>query len=141
MKKLLLLAVSGLLLLSCSTRAPKTKEYTITEYPILVHEQQDMLPYLQQDFADNGVLSGKEVYGFYPSTIVVHSGDMIHLNVINPADDGHTMSIPDINMSMVEKPHSTTPMMFTAPSPGIYDFYCAEAEHAPYMWGQIVVIN
>jgi plastocyanin len=37
-----------------------------------------VLPFLKGDFAKGGVLEGKEVYAFSPSTITVIVGDTIH---------------------------------------------------------------
>ena len=35
---------------------------------------------------------------------------------------------------------SVTKTSFVATKPGIYTFICDEAEHSPYMWGQLVVL-
>src|SRR5213596_1332356 len=48
---------------------PTARAITITTVPLLVKEEQTVLPFLKEDFAKGGMLEGKEVYGFSPSTI------------------------------------------------------------------------
>ena len=64
--------------MGCSSTARVTASYrprgrviTITTVPLLVKEEQSVLPFLREDFAKGGVLDGKEVYAFSPSTITV----------------------------------------------------------------------
>ena len=48
---------------------PHVREITVTTVPLLVKEQQGLFPFLAKDFGKGGVLQGKEVYAFSPSTI------------------------------------------------------------------------
>jgi len=64
----------------------------------------------------------------------------VNLTLVNPEDDAHTFTVPDLNINVVMKGQSSTKTSFVVSKPGIYQFVCAEAEHAPYMWGQIVVL-
>ena len=74
---------------------PQVRELTLTTVPLLTKELQKIYPFLRQDFAPGGVLQGKEVYGFSPSTLVVVEGDTIHFTLVNPEDDEHSFSLPD----------------------------------------------
>lgn len=123
-----------------ATVQPQTRSFVITTMPIAVHEMQDSMDYLKKDFAPGGLLDGKEVYGFYPSTLVVYQGDTVDLSLVNPQDDSHTFTITDLGINVEMKGQSTTKTSFVASKPGIYTFVCAEAEHMPYMWGQLVVL-
>jgi len=126
---------------SASSYKPQTRAFTVTAVPVLVHEMAGTLPYLQKDFAAGGVLDGKEVYGFYPSTLTVYQGDTINLTLVNPADDPHTFTIgAPLNVNVDMPGTSTVTAHFTATQPGIYTFLCAEPEHFPFMWGQLVVL-
>ncbi|MGH9886582.1 MAG: hypothetical protein ACREBE_13690, partial [bacterium] len=40
--------------------SPRVRAVTITTVPLLVKEQQSVLPFLEKDFAKGGVLEGKE---------------------------------------------------------------------------------
>ena len=40
--------------------------------PLLVQEMQGTLPFLKQEFTHGRLLDGKEVFAFYPSTLVVY---------------------------------------------------------------------
>jgi plastocyanin len=119
---------------------PQTRNMTVTALPLAVHEMQDTLGYLKDDFASGGLLDGKEVYGFYPSTITVFKGDTVNLSLVNPADDPHTFTVSWMGVDSVMKGKTVTKVSFTAKQAGIFTFYCNEAEHAPYMWGQLVVL-
>jgi uncharacterized cupredoxin-like copper-binding protein len=121
--------------------APQTRTMTIIEVPLVVHEMQDTLDYLKVDFAAGGVLEGKEIYGFYPSTITVYKGDTLNLTIVNPADDDHTFTMTGMAaVDSVTKGRSVNKLSFVAKQAGIFTFYCNEPEHAPYMWGQLVVL-
>src|SRR5438093_620529 len=52
-----------------STYKPVTRTFIVTTVPLLVHEQTGQFDYLGQDFAKGGLLDGKEVWGFSPSTL------------------------------------------------------------------------
>lgn len=118
----------------------QTRNLTVTAVPLAVHEMQDSLDYLKDDFATGGLLDSKEVYGFYPSTITVFKGDTVNLTLINPADDDHTFTVSGMKVDSVMKGKSATKVTFVANQAGIFSFYCNEAEHAPYMWGQLIVM-
>ncbi len=123
-----------------SAYQPQTRTFTITAVPLVVHEMQDSEDYLKADFAKGGLLDGKEVYGFYPSDLVVYQGDTVNLTLVNPEDDPHTFTIAPLNINVEMKGQSTAHASFVASQPGTYEFVCAEPEHAPYMWGQLVVL-
>lgn len=119
---------------------PQTRNFTVTAVPLLVHEMQGTLGYLQKDFAKGGLLYGKEVYGFYPSTLVVYQGDTVNVTLVNPEDDPHTFTIAELGVNVDMKAQSSTNTSFVANQVGTFTFMCAEAEHAPFMWGQLVVL-
>ncbi|HEX7104076.1 MAG TPA: cupredoxin domain-containing protein [Nitrolancea sp.] len=123
-----------------SSYTPQTRSYTITAVPVLVHEMQGTLDYLQKDFAPGGVLDGKEVYGFMPSTLTVYQGDTVNLTLVNPADDPHTLTISEFGVNAQMPGTSSTTTSFVASKAGIYTYVCEEAEHFPYMYGQLVVL-
>ena len=118
---------------------PRTRELTVTTVPLLVKEEQGVLPFLKPDFAKGGVLDGKEVYGFSPSTLTVVEGDTIHLTLINPEDDDHSFVLPDLAVPL--PPQQTTHATYVAKRAGIYPFMCAVASHLPMMSGQLVVLS
>lgn len=59
-----------------------------------MREQEHLLPFLEADFAKGGLLNGKEVYAFSPSSVTVIEGDTIHFVFINPEDDVHSFTFP-----------------------------------------------
>lgn len=134
------------LLIGCATAcaaptpraAPRTREITITTVPLLVKEQASVLPFLKEDFAKGGVLDGKEVYGFLPSTIAAIEGDTIRFTFINPEDDVHSFVLPDLVVSL--PPQKTTTAVYVAKRAGIYPFVCSIASHLPMMSGQLIVL-
>ena len=72
---------------------PRARYVTVTTVALMVKEDAAVLPFLKQDFAKGGVLEGKEVYGFEPSTITVVAGDTIHFHFVNPEDDEHNFCV------------------------------------------------
>lgn len=118
--------------------APITRSITITTVPMLVKEEQSVLPFLKEDFAKGGVLDGKEVYAFSPSTVTVVEGDTIHFTFINPEDDVHSFILPDLAVSLPGQ--KTTTATYVAKRAGIFRFVCAVQAHLPMMWGQLVVL-
>jgi plastocyanin len=120
--------------------SPQTREFTVVIVPLEVHEMQNMLGFLKQDFAQGGVLANKEVYGFYPSTLVVYQGDSVNLTVVNPTDDDHTFTVAALGVSQDIKGQSSVQVHLTAAKPGVYQFTCVVPEHQPYQWGQLVVL-
>jgi plastocyanin len=117
---------------------PRARDITITTVPLLVKEQVSVLPFLKEDFAKGGVLDGKEVYGFSPSTIAVVEGDTIRFTFINPEDDLHSFVLPDLVVSL--PPQKTTMATYVAKRAGIYPFVCSVASHLPMMSGQLIVL-
>jgi plastocyanin len=106
--------------------------------PLLVKEQAGALPFLREDFAKGGVLEGKEVYAFSPSTITVAEGDTIHFTFINPEDDEHSFVLPDFAVSLPAQKKTTA--TYVAARAGVFQFVCAIPSHLPMMAGQLVVI-
>ncbi len=118
---------------------PQARYVTVTTVALMVKEDAGVLPFLKKDFAKGGVLDGKEVYGFMPSTITVAAGDTIHFHFINPEDDEHNFVLRDL---FVKLPGQTiVDTTYVARKPGIYDFACAIPAHLPMMHGQLVVLN
>ncbi len=77
---------------------PRTRTITVTTVPLLVKEAKGVYPFLKPAFAKGGVLDGKEVYAFSPSSITVVEGDTLHLTIINPEDDPHSFVLPDFSV-------------------------------------------
>lgn len=117
---------------------PTARAITITTVPMLVKEEQKVLPFLKEDFAKGGVLDGKEVYAFSPSSVTVVEGDTIHFTLINPEDDVHSFILPDLAVSLPGQ--KTTTATYVAKRPGIFPFVCAVQAHLPMMWGELVVL-
>ena len=68
----------------------RAREIVITTVPLLTKELATTYPFLKKDFGTGGVLAGKEVYEFMPSTITVVEGDTLRLTFLNPEDDAHS---------------------------------------------------
>lgn len=136
----LLVAVSA-----CQAPAPRGASYvprvraiTVTTVPLLVKEAQGVYPFLKPAFAKGGVLEGKEVYAFSPSTITVVEGDTIHFTIINPEDDVHSFVLPDLAISLPGG--KATEATYVAKHAGIFTILCAVQSHLPMMSGQLVVL-
>jgi plastocyanin len=125
-----------------SVYRPRTRATTITTVPLLVKEQTRTFPFLARDFGHGGVLDGKEVYGYSPSTLVAYTGDTLHVTVVNPEDDVHDFEIDDpVEQTAVSLPaQATTRFTILARAPGIYVFRCTIATHQPFMTGVLVVL-
>jgi plastocyanin len=123
-----------------STYRPQMRDFTITTVPFLVHEQSGTFDYLTRDFSKKGVLAGKEVWGFSPSSLTVYAGDTVRITLVNPSGDDHTFTLPSVGFNLVVKALSVAHGTFVAPKVGPYEFVCTFAEHAPYMNGQLVVL-
>ncbi len=139
-----LLLLPALLLVACHRnppRAPRGRsvDVVITAVPLLTKELASVYPFLKQDFAAGGVLEGKEVYAFVPSTITVREGDTLRLRLINPEDDEHTFVLPDLYVKLPGQ--SVTDARWVARRPGIYAFTCVVPAHLPMMHGEIVVLS
>jgi plastocyanin len=117
---------------------PRTRNITVTTVPLLVKEQQGVLPFLREDFAKGGVLDGKEVYAFSPSSITVVEGDTIHFTLINPEDDDHSFVLADFAVPL--PPQKSTEATYVAKRAGIFPIVCAVQSHLPMMSGQLIVL-
>lgn len=117
---------------------PRVREITVTAVPLLVKEQQTLFPFLAKDFKKGGVLEGKEVYAFSPSTVTVVEGDTIHFTLINPEDDDHSFVLPDLVVPLA--PQTTTRVTYVAKRAGIFPILCAIPSHLPMMSGQLIVL-
>lgn len=120
------------------TYAPRRRTVVITTVPLLVKEQAKTFPFLAKDFAAGGVLSGKEVYAFSPSTITVVAGDTLALTLLNPEDDDHAFAMSDFYVKL--PPQGRVDTTYVARSPGVYDFSCTVPAHVPMMHGELVVL-
>jgi uncharacterized cupredoxin-like copper-binding protein len=118
---------------------PRSRQITITTVPLLVKEQRALFPFLRPAFAKGGVLDGKEVYAFSPSSITVVQGDTIRFTFINPEDDPHSFVLPDFAVSLA--PGKTTTAIYVATHVGIFPFQCAVPSHLPMMSGQLTVLS
>jgi plastocyanin len=118
---------------------PRVREITVTTVPLLVQEQAKVFPFLKSAFAKGGVLDGKEVYAFSPSTLVVVEGDTIHFTFINPEDDVHSFVLPDFAVSLPAS--QTTTATYVATHAGVFPFVCAIPAHLPMMSGQLIVLT
>lgn len=113
------------------------REIVITTVPLLTKELAATYPFLKKDFALGGIVAGKEVYEFMPSTITVAEGDTLRLTFINPEDDAHSFVMKGLAVAIPGQ--SETHATYVAAHAGIYDFVCAIPAHLPMMRGQLVV--
>ena len=123
---------------AASAYVPQARHITVTTVPLLVKEQQNVLPFLKEDFSKGGVLDGKEVYAFSPSSITVVEGDTIRFTLINPEDDDHSFVLPDLAVPL--PPKKSVDTMYVARHAGIFPIVCAVQSHLPMMSGQLVVL-
>lgn len=127
---------------SGTTRAPYTpvrRDITITTVPLLVKELGRTYPFLARDFAKGGVLDGKEVYAFSPSTITAVAGDTLHLRFINPEDDEHGFALRDLLVKL--PPQSIVDTIYIVRRAGVFPFSCTIPAHTPMMRGELVVLQ
>jgi plastocyanin len=117
---------------------PRRRTVVVTTVPLLVREQTKTFPFLAKDFAPNGVLAGKEVYAFSPSTITVVAGDTLALTLLNPEDDDHSFVMSDFFVKL--PPQGKLDTTYVARTPGVYDFSCSVPAHVPMMRGQLIVL-
>lgn len=117
---------------------PRTRDVAITTVPLVTKELTTTYPFLKQDFAKGGVLDGKEVYAFMPSTVTVYAGDTLRLTLINPEDDLHSFVLPGYAVSLPGQ--SIQHGIWVAKEAGIFPFTCAIPAHLPMMHGEIVVL-
>ncbi|MGZ3331344.1 MAG: cupredoxin domain-containing protein [Gemmatimonadaceae bacterium] len=122
-----------------SSGSARAREIVITTVPLLTKELATTYPFLKKDFASGGVLAGKEVYEFMPSTITVAEGDTLRLTFVNPEDDAHSFVMDGLSVPIPGQ--SETHATYVATHTGIYDFVCAIPAHLPMMRGQLVVLR
>jgi uncharacterized cupredoxin-like copper-binding protein len=122
-----------------SHAVPVTRTITITTVPLLSRELRAVYPFLERDFSPGGVLDGKEVYAFVPSTITVMAGDTLRLTLLNPEDDAHAFVLHDLFIPL--PPQSRTDTTYVARAPGIFVFSCSVPQHLPMMRGELVVLS
>ncbi len=120
--------------------APVTRNFVITSVPLVVKEMTSMYDTLKPELGKGGILADKEVYGFYPNSFTVYQGDTVNLTLVNPQDDPHTFTLPTFGVNVEMKAGTVAKGSFVASKVGAYTFTCAEAEHSPYMWGQVIVL-
>lgn len=117
---------------------PRARDVTITAVPLLTKEMGRIYPFLARDFAAGGVLEGREVYAFLPSSVTVVAGDTVRFTFVNPEDDAHTFVLGDLAVGLPGQ--SVTHANWLARQAGIYTFTCNMAAHQPSMWGQLIVL-
>jgi plastocyanin len=154
MRLLTLIAFLGGAVGACrhpATYTPRTQEITITTVPLLVREAKGLYPFLAADVAAGGILEGKEVYAFSPSTVTVVEGDTVLFTLINPEDDDHGFLLPGCASDDVGSfvppdcgvdlpPQRVTRATYVARHAGTYAILCKVAKHLPMMSGQLVVL-
>ncbi len=139
MRSCLVFAVCALAACQGAPRGkPQSRLYTITAVPLLTKELARTYPFLAKDFAPNGLLAGKEVYAFVPSTITVYEGDTLQLNLINPEDDPHNFVLQDLNLNL--PPQSIVKTAWVAAHAGLFQYACSIPAHQPFMYGTLVVL-
>jgi hypothetical protein len=117
---------------------PRTRELTVTAVPLLTKELKSIYPFLAQDFDRGGVLEGKEVYTFVPSSLTVVQGDTIHFTLVNPEDDAHSFVLPGLAVTL--RPQSKVLADYIARNAGVFEYVCDIPSHLPFMYGQLVVL-
>lgn len=134
--------LGALSLVACATAqptySPRTRELTLLTVPLLSKELEATYPFLREDFAPGGVLEGKEVYAFVPSSLTVVEGDTIHFTFLNPEDDAHDFVLPGLAVPIPGQ--SVTHATWTARHPGLFSFVCTVPGHLPAMYGQLLVL-
>ncbi len=144
---LTLFLAAGLSLTGCQAPPPAAAPYqpqrrdlTITTVPLLTKEIQKVYPFLVKAFTPGGILAGKEVYAFAPSTVTAIEGDTIQFHFINPEDDLHSfVLLPDLSVALPGL--QTTTATYVARHAGVFTFTCSIPAHLPSMWGQLIVLS
>jgi len=117
---------------------PQVRDVTLTTVPLLTKELTKIYPFLRRDFAPGGVLQGKEVYAFVPSTLTVVEGDTLHFTFVNPEDDAHMFVLQGLAVPLPGQ--SVTHASYVASQAGVFTFACVMPAHIPFMYGQLVVL-
>jgi len=138
------LLCAALLLAACAPRAPsiryqpRERDLVVTAVPLLTHELESTYAFLARDFSPGGVLEGKELYAFVPSSFTVVEGDTVHFTLVNPEDDAHNFVLPGLSLALPGQ--SVTQGIWRADRAGIFRFTCTIPSHMPEMYGEIVVL-
>jgi heme/copper-type cytochrome/quinol oxidase subunit 2 len=119
---------------------PQTRSFVMTIVPYWVHEVTGTYDYLAPEFGKKGLLAGKEVWGFSPSTIAVYQGDTVNIDLYNPSSDPHTWSIPELGVNAPIGAPAKTTVSFVASKVGTFTFNCEVGEHFPFMSGELLVL-
>jgi uncharacterized cupredoxin-like copper-binding protein len=114
------------------------RRFVVTAIPLLTKELVSTYSFLREDFAQGGVLEGKEIYAFVPSTLTVVEGDTVRFTLVNPEDDEHNFILPGLALELPGQ--SVTEGTWRAEHAGIFNFVCTIPAHMPEMYGQIVVL-
>jgi len=117
---------------------PQERHFVVTAIPLLTKEMVSTYSFLREDFAQGGVLEGKEIYAFVPSTLTVVEGDTVRFTLVNPEDDEHNFVLPGLALQLPGQ--SVTEGAWRAEHAGIFSFVCTIPAHMPEMYGQIVVL-
>jgi uncharacterized cupredoxin-like copper-binding protein len=117
---------------------PQERRFVVTAVPLLTKELSSTYPFLSEDFAQGGVLEGKEIYAFVPSSLTVVEGDTVRFTLVNPEDDAHNFVLPGLALELPGQ--SVTEGTWRAEHPGIFSFVCTIPAHMPEMYGQILVL-
>jgi plastocyanin len=125
---------------SAGRYAPQTRDFVMTIVPQWVHEVTGTYDYLGAEFVKKGLLSGKEVWGFSPSSITVYQGDTVSIALYNPSSDPHTWTITGLDVNVPIGATAMAPVKFVANQVGVFTFNCEVGEHFPFMTGQLVVL-
>lgn len=117
---------------------PQERRFVVTAVPLLTKEMTSTYSFLRGDFAHGGVLEGKEIYAFVPSTLTVVEGDTVRFTLVNPDDDEHNFVLPGLALQLPGQ--MVTEGTWRAEHAGIFNFVCTIPSHMPEMYGQIVVL-
>ena len=129
---------------ACPSRAksrlgvPQERRFVVTAIPLLAKEMVSTDSFAREDFAPGGVLEGKEIYAFVPSTLTVVEGDTVRFTLVNPEDDQHDFILPGLVLQLPGQ--SATEGSWRAEHAGIVSFVCTIPAHMPEMVGRIVVL-
>jgi hypothetical protein len=125
-----------------SQYTPQTRNLTVATVPLVTHEHQAMQAELREVFGPNGALAGKEVFGFYPDTIVAYQGDTVNLTLVNAQpDDAQTFTIrAPYNIDVALGANSSTQTSFVANQVGVFPYLSTVTDYAPYMYGTLIVL-
>jgi len=123
-----------------SNYTPQTRSFVMTIVPYWVHEETGVFDYLKGDFSKKGILNGKEVWGFNPSSITVYQGDTVDIVLYNPSSDPHTWTLDGMDVNVPVDAQAKADVHFTASEVGLFQFNCEVGEHFPFMTGQLTVL-